>query len=335
MKISKNRYLQVFCFVVVVLGIIRAAVPRLGMSVDERRVADSIQWVADSVKWVADSIQHREDSVQAVRDSLENAFRLKVEAEQAAQEEREKAAREAAEKREKEAGKLRKEAEKHGKTAAGGQEANTAVAEFAKPSRFFNADGTPARHRIVSVRSYSEAFPDAQDVQIVAANKWGVSPVMNRAEAEGRKSELVYVGSNPYYFIEPLYWSIPYLVPRAAVLLQDIGSNFLDSLQVKGLPACKIIITSVMRTKEEVERMRRYNGNATENSCHMYGTTVDIAYNRFLRVEENDQPYSKQNTVADVRLKQVLSEVLDDLRRQGRCWVKYEVKQGCFHLTVR
>ena len=110
MKISKNRYLQVFCFVVVVLGIIRAAVPRLGMSVDERRVADSIQWVADSVKWVADSIQHREDSVQAVRDSLENAFRLKVEAEQAAQEEREKAAREAAEKREKEAEKLRKEA---------------------------------------------------------------------------------------------------------------------------------------------------------------------------------------------------------------------------------
>ena len=192
-----------------------------------------------------------------------------------------------------------------------------------------------ARHRIVSVRSYSDAFPDLQEVQIVSAQKWGVSPVWNRQEAEGRKSELVYVGSNPNFFIEPLYWSIPYLVPRAAVLLQDIGRNFLDSLQVKGLQAHKIIVTSVMRTKEEVERMRHYNGNVSENSCHMYGTTVDIAYNRFLRVEEQDREYSKQNTVADVRLKQVLSEVLDDLRRQGRCWVKYEVKQGCFHLTVR
>ena len=40
-------------------------------------------------------------------------------------------------------------------------------------------------------------------------------------------------------------------------------------------------------------------------------------------------------TVADVRLKQILSEVLNDQRHLGRCYVKYEVKQGCFHITVR
>ncbi len=202
-------------------------------------------------------------------------------------------------------------------------------------SRFFNADGTPSRHRILSVTSYSEAFPDAQEVQIVSAHKWGVSPVLNRQEAEERKAELVYVGSNPYFFVEPLNQSIPYLVPRALVLLQDIGRNFLDSLQVKGLQSHKIIVTSVLRSQEDVGRLRRYNRNATENSCHMYGTTFDIAYNRYLAVEEKAQPYSKQATVADVRLKQVLSEVLRDLRQEGRCWVKYEVRQGCFHLTVR
>lgn len=202
-------------------------------------------------------------------------------------------------------------------------------------SRFFNADGTVSRHRILSVTSYSEAFPDAQEVQIVSAHKWGVSPVLNRQEAEERKAELVYVGSNPYFFVEPLNQSIPYLVPRALVLLQDIGRNFLDSLQVKGLQSHKIIVTSVLRSQEDVGRLRRYNRNATENSCHMYGTTFDIAYNRYLAVEEKAQPYSKQATVADVRLKQVLSEVLRDLRQEGRCWVKYEVRQGCFHLTVR
>ena len=329
-KINKNRYLQLFCLVVIVLGIIRAAVPRVGMSVEERRLDDSARWVTASVQWVTDSLQHREDSLQAVRDSLENAFRLKVEAEQAAQEKREKAEREAAEKREKEVQKRLADRSKGGESVS-----EVANHSARATSRFFNADGTVARHRIVSVRSYAEAFPDQQDVQIVSAQKWGVKPVQNRAEAESRKSELVYVGSNPYFFIEPLYWSIPYLVPRASVLLQDVGRNFLDSLQVKGLPAHKIIVTSVMRTKEEVARMRHYNGNVSENSCHMYGTTFDIAYNRYLRVEENDQPYSKQNTVADVRLKQVLSEVLDDLRREGRCWVKYEVKQGCFHMTVR
>lgn len=34
-------------------------------------------------------------------------------------------------------------------------------------------------------------------------------------------------------------------------------------------------------------------------------------------------------------LKWVLSEVLRDMREQGRCYIKYEVKQGCFHMTVR
>jgi len=323
MKISENRYLQVFCLIVVFLGIIKAVAPRVGMSLAERKTADSIQFVNDSLQAI-------QDSIQLVQDSLENAQRLKAEAEQEAQEARERAALEEAEKREKEAEKLKKEQAKDEK-----QKDQNAGKSLAKASRFFNADGTPARHRIVSVRSYSDAFPDLQDVQIVSAKKWGVTPVQNRAEAESRKSELVYVGSNPYYYIEPLYWSIPYLVPRAAVFLQDVGRNFLDSLQVKGLPSHKIIVTSVLRTKEEVERMRHYNGNVSENSCHMYGTTVDIAYNRYLRVEEKDRPYSKQNTVADVRLKQILSEVLDDLRKEGRCWVKYEVKQGCFHTTVR
>ena len=122
---------------------------------------------------------------------------------------------------------------------------------------------------------------------------------------------------------------------KRKVLLQDIGRNFADSLQVKGISSHKIIVTSVLRTMADVERLRRHNRNATENSCHMYGTTFDIAYNRYLRVEENAPAYSKQSTVADVRLKQILSEVLRDLRAEGRCWVKYEVKQGCFHLTVR
>lgn len=57
--------------------------------------------------------------------------------------------------------------------------------------------------------------------------------MIDRADAERRKSELVYVGSNPYFHVDKLYSSIPYLVPRASVLLQDIGRNFFDSLQIK------------------------------------------------------------------------------------------------------
>ena len=193
---------------------------------------------------------------------------------------------------------------------------------------------SPAKkHRILSVSSYTAAFPDTNAVQLSAAQQWGVTPVKNREDAESRKRELVYVGSNPYYHVDPLYSSIPYLVPRAAVLLQDIGQAFFDSLYVKGVPLHKIIVTSVLRSQDDVAKLRRRNGNATENSCHLYGTTFDICYNRYKTVEDPDGPSRRQ--VRSDTLKWVLSEVLRDMRENQRCYIKYEVKQGCFHMTVR
>ena len=188
-------------------------------------------------------------------------------------------------------------------------------------------------HRIRSVPSYAVAFPDTNAVQLVAAQQWGVTPVRDREDAESRKRELVYIASSPYYHVDPLYSSIPYLVPRAAVLLQDIGQAFYDSLYVKGVPLHKLIVTSVLRSQEDVMKLRRRNGNATENSCHLYGTTFDICYNRYKTVEYPDGPSRRQ--VRNDTLKWVLSEVLRDMREQGRCYIKYEVKQGCFHMTVR
>ena len=182
------------------------------------------------------------------------------------------------------------------------------------------------KHRIRGVQNYKSVFPDSQAVQIVAAEKWGVRPVKNREDAEKRMKELVYVGVSPYYHVDPLYSSIPYLVPRAAVLLQDIGQAFYDSLYVKGVPFNQLIVTSVLRSESDVEKLRHRNGNATERSCHLYGTTFDICYNRYHPVTQS---------VRDDTLKWVLCEVLRDKRAEGRCYIKYEVKQGCFHMTVR
>ena len=194
------------------------------------------------------------------------------------------------------------------------------------PPSTFHLQPSTLPHPIWSVPSYKDAFPDAQDVQILAANKWGVRPVRNREDAEQRKKELVYVAANPYYHVDPMRSSIPYLVPRAAVLLQDIGQSFYDSLYVKGVPLNQLIVTSVLRSMDDVAKLQRHNQNATENSCHLYGTTFDICYNRY-------HPVGRY--VRDDTLKWVLSEVLRDMRRQERCYVKYEVKQGCFHITVR
>ena len=192
---------------------------------------------------------------------------------------------------------------------------------------------TRKHHKIFSVPDYDKAFPDSQSVQIVAAQKYGVKPVKDDKDAENRKDELVYIGSSPWYHVDRLSSSSPYLVPRAAVLLQDIGRAFYDSLDAKGVPLHKIITTSVLRTKANVQKLRTRNINATENSCHLYGTTVDICYNRYKTVQDPKGP--KRREVTNDTLKWILSEVLRDMRNQGRCYIKYEKKQGCFHLTTR
>ena len=118
----------------------------------------------------------------------------------------------------------------------------------------FNKDGSLKKHKIYSVSDFSEAFPDSNHVQLATAERLGVKPVKDRAQAEKRKDELVYVGSNPYYYVQKLYNSIPYLIPPAAVLLEHIGRTFQDSLAIKGIPwktmwcACRGI-TEMQRRK--------------------------------------------------------------------------------------
>ena len=141
------------------------------------------------------------------------------------------------------------------------------------------------------------------------------------------------IESNERYAVDSLTHSIPYLIPGAAALLDTIGQNFLDSLASKGLNPNRIIVTSVLRTEKDVKRLRRRNTNASSNSTHAYGTTFDISWKRFQKVEDEDgRPM--QDVGADT-LKLVLAEVLRDLRRADRCYVKYEIKQACFHITTR
>ena len=268
MKISKNRYLQGFVVVVLLLALVRLVFP----SVAEPRLAKN---------------EKEQDSAEV--DSL-------------------------------------KAMKKDELSAA----PDTAMAGMA--SIFFDEDGKEVKHRIFSVPHFGNTFPDQQDVQILAANQHGVAPVQNREEAEHSKGKLVYVGSNPFFYVDKLNNSIPYLVPKASVLLQDIGRAYFDSLQIKGIPLHKIIVTSILRTKDDVAKLRTRNGNATENSCHLYGTTFDICYNRYKQIQTKDQP---RRQVQNDTLKWVFSEVLRDFRNKNRCYIKYEVHQGCFHITVR
>ena len=183
---------------------------------------------------------------------------------------------------------------------------------------------------IRGVVSYKRSFPDLNDKHLEVAKTVGIRPLEDREEAESMKEKLTHITDNEFYVVDSLTHSIPYLVPRASALLDTIGSNFLDSLAAKGLNPNQVIVTSVLRTQSDVKRLRRRNGNASANSAHCFGATFDVSWKRFKKVEDEDgRPL--QDVGSDT-LKLVLSEVLRDLRQ---CYIKYELKQGCFHITAR
>ena len=180
------------------------------------------------------------------------------------------------------------------------------------------------------VWSYPDCFPDSNSVQLQAARLNGVAPMNSRSEVlnSAGRHQLSNISSSPYYVMDDLTHSMPYLVPKAQLLLNTIGINFVDSLHSKGMALHLPIVTSVLRTNDDIRRLQHGNSNSVTNSCHCYGTTIDITYNRFMPVE------GKTPTRYDETLKKVLAEVLYDLRADGRCYVKYERRQACFHLTV-
>ena len=193
------------------------------------------------------------------------------------------------------------------------------------------------RTRIRGVLSYSRCFPDSNDVQILAAQKNGVQPQQSRDNVRQLVSNnsLVNITNSPYYYVEHLSHSMPYLVPKAQHLLNTIGMNFVDSLCAKRLPPHIIMVTSVLRTADDISRLQHGNPNAVSNSCHCYGTTIDISYNRFMPIQTDFNGSTPDLTRYEEKLKMVLAEVLYDMRDRGLCYIKYEKKQGCFHLTVR
>ena len=186
---------------------------------------------------------------------------------------------------------------------------------------------------IRGVVSYKRSFPDLNDKHLEVAKTVGIRPLEDREEAESMKEKLTHITDNEFYVVDSLTHSIPYLVPRASALLDTIGSNFLDSLAAKGLNPNQVIVTSVLRTQSDVKRLRRRNGNASANSAHCFGAPFDVSWKRFKKVEDEDgRPL--QDVGSDT-LKLVLSEVLRDLRQAEKCYIKYELKQGCFHITAR
>lgn len=195
----------------------------------------------------------------------------------------------------------------------------------------------PIKNKHIEIKEldYATLFNDQNGVQLKSARKFGIKQALkNKDAADEIKDSLVQIKNNSHYNIAKLTHSIPYLTDGAAGLLDMIGKNFLDSLESKGLNPNKIIVTSVLRTQEDIKKLQKSgNPNAVNNSAHCYATTFDITYARYDKIKFKN--FRLCESVEPELLKKVLGEVLKDLREQKKCYVKYEVRQRCFHITTR
>ena len=154
----------------------------------------------------------------------------------------------------------------------------------------------------------------------------GVEPIENREAANRLVRRLNLIADTRYYRLDPMEYSIPYLADGAERLLKDIGKRFQKKLRKRGFREHRIIVTSVLRTRDDVRRLVKVNGNASKNSAHMYATTFDLAYTRFDRIS------MKGNAVNNETMANILGEVLAELREKERCRVIFERQQRCFHV---
>ena len=220
-----------------------------------------------------------------------------------------------------------------------------AVSLFVVVCMFFACSGKGDEHIVEPVAKVSSKpnkiiywncnreFNDMNDTHLKAAKKIGINPLDSKEDVLEASKKLYMIGGplrfGEPYVVDKLTHSSPFLVKEAVDLLHDIGQAFQDSLKNKHLAPYSILVSSVLRTDNDVKNLSKRNINASQRSVHCYGTTFDISYKRFVKHDDEGED-AKQ-----VHLKAVLAEVLRDLKKQGRCYVKHEVKQACFHITAR
>ena len=179
------------------------------------------------------------------------------------------------------------------------------------------------------IGSFRRDFDDLNPVQLEAAQSLGITPAECRDDLL-RTDRLVPLKETAGLKLDDLTHSVPLMVPEAARLAQEIGAAFRYQLEADGQPLYRPIVTSVTRTAEDMDKLRQRNGNASLNSTHCYGTTLDISWQRYDKIDPEDP-----RTIEPEELKHLLARVLRAFHEDGRCYIKHERKQACFHITVR
>jgi hypothetical protein len=154
-----------------------------------------------------------------------------------------------------------------------------------------------------------------------AYRKEGIKPQKKFEDLEKLKQQgiLDEVEDNEFFFISELDHSRPFLLKKACTFLNELGVRYKQNCDNNGLQYKRFKITSLTRCTESVKKLQKVNAVAIEHSAHLKGKTFDISYTHF-----------GNNTA---QLTEFIN-ALDEARKEGKCYVKYEESTGCLHITV-
>lgn len=133
-----------------------------------------------------------------------------------------------------------------------------------------------------------------------------------------KSRNLIRLKTNPLYIIRKARFSRPYMLPKAELFINDLSKKYSEKCRADSIKYIPFTISSVTRSHESVEKLRKSNKNAIKNSAHLRGKTFDISYRAFNKNKKQSKAFIA---------------VLTELRAQKRCFVKFE-RNGCLHITV-
>lgn len=186
-----------------------------------------------------------------------------------------------------------------------------------KVNPFTNSDATP-----VKCKHCNGLFPDGVATHERAYYSEGITPRKTLADLDQlqRTGKLVRIKDGKKYYLDAMEHSAPFLLPKAAEFLDVLAQRYEEECEKRGLKYHSFKITSMTRSIESVNDLKKENTVAIKNSAHLKGKTLDISYTDFAGHQAQLDAFVT---------------ALSDLRKENKCFVKYEESTGCLHLTVR
>jgi hypothetical protein len=140
----------------------------------------------------------------------------------------------------------------------------------------------------------------------------------NDLDKLSKSGKLKKIETTELFIVTKAQYSRPYILPNGHRFIHDLSNNYYKKCKTNSIKYIPFTISSVTRSHESVNKLMKNNGNAIRNSAHLRGKTFDISYRAF------------NNNVKQTK---AFIEVLNELKKQKRCYVKFE-RNGCLHITV-